>query len=399
MINCSYMKILAYEWGLVGEEGVKKAFSGIPDVEVISYFKKTKDFHADSEVGSEIITLIHKEKIRAVFSFDYIPILSMICEINEIPYLSWIWDCPQPTAYSKTITNDTNYIFSFDRIQAERLTGLGGRHVFYLPLSADPLMRESAEEKQDENRFRSDISFVGNLYTDERNRVRNAAFSEYTKGFLEGLVSAQEKVYGYNFIYESLPENIVREITDVCGLKLNDEMYRYDQRALAADAVGMEVSARERVDILGMLAAKQEVHLYSNTKVLPEELKIPGLVSRPPVSYKEEMPKVFYQSRINLNITSKTIEHGVPLRVFDILSCGGFCLTNYQTGIAELFEDGADLVMYSSLEDAAEKAEYYLSHEKERKEIAQNGFRKLKTEHTTDIRVRDILTLSGLIRS
>ncbi|GFI46214.1 hypothetical protein IMSAGC019_01527 [Lachnospiraceae bacterium] len=23
------------------------------------------------------------------------PLISMICEINKIPYLSWIYDCPQ----------------------------------------------------------------------------------------------------------------------------------------------------------------------------------------------------------------------------------------------------------------------------------------------------------------
>ena len=131
---------------------------------------------------------------------------------------------------------------------------------------------------------------------------------------------------------------------------------------------------------------------------VPPELKKEGMICKKPVSYNDEMPRVFRQSRINLNITSKTIEHGVPLRVFDILACGGFCLTNYQTGIAELFTDGQDLVMYGSIEDAVDKVKYYLSHEEERKKIADTGYRTLKEQHTFDHRAQEILQIAGLIR-
>ena len=93
------------------------------------------------------------------------------------------------------------------------------------------------------------------------------------------------------------------------------------------------------------------------------------------------MPYIFHNSKINLNITSKTIESGIPLRVFDILSCGGFCLTNYQPEIARYFTDGEDLVMYSSMEDLVDKVAYYLEHDEEREQIARNGYEKLKGNH------------------
>ena len=97
--------------------------------------------------------------------------------------------------------------------------------------------------------------------------------------------------------------------------------------------------------------------------------------------YEKEMPYIFHNSKINLNITSKTIESGIPLRVFDILSCGGFCLTNYQPEIAQYFTDGEDLVMYSSMEDLVDKVAYYLEHDEEREQIARNGYEKLKGNH------------------
>ena len=66
------------------------------------------------------------------------------------------------------------------------------------------------------------------------------------------------------------------------------------------------------------------------------------------------------------------------MRVMDILACGGFCLTNYQTEIAEYFEDGRDLVIYSDFQDMYKKIDYYLKNESERIRIAKNGNKKIK---------------------
>ena len=90
-------------------------------------------------------------------------------------------------------------------------------------------------------------------------------------------------------------------------------------------------------------------------------------------------------------MTSKTITSGIPQRIFDVLSCGGFCLTNYQPEVAEYFADGEELVMYTDMADLAEKVQYYLEHEEERKQIAKNGYRKVKEEFGLAERVEGML--------
>ena len=40
------------------------------------------------------------------------------------------------------------------------------------------------------------------------------------------------------------------------------------------------------------------------------------------------------------------------------------------------------------------KCEYYLSHDKERMEIAHNGFEKVKKYHTYDIRLTQMLEIA-----
>ena len=51
--------------------------------------------------------------------------------------------------------------------------------------------------------------------------------------------------------------------------------------------------------------------------------------------YYEQMPKIFRLSDVNLNISLRTIQTGIPLRVLDVLACGGFLISNYQEELAE----------------------------------------------------------------
>ena len=77
--------------------------------------------------------------------------------------------------------------------------------------------------------------------------------------------------------------------------------------------------------------------------------------------------------------------------MFDILACGGFCLTNYQPEIATLFEDGKELVMYTDMEDMVMKVGYYLAHEEERLQIAQAGQEKVRNCFSIESRIAELI--------
>ena len=387
------MNILFYAWGSHNDPATLKVFEQ-KNINVITYTRKVSDYHADSRFAVEFIELLHDNSINMVFSYDYFPIISMICDMNKIPYVSWILDCPMSTTYSKTITNECNYIFNFDRLFAKRIETLGAKHSIHMPLGGYPFFENEEPIRNENGEFACDISFVGGLYTDKRNWYRQAEFDDFSKGYLDGVIEAQKKVYGYNFIRESLRDEITDTIVKECGLELSD-MFDAPKINLAADALGTEVTAREREEVLDVLTNVFDVDLYTKSPI-PGALMKPRLHQRGTVDYDREMPLVFRDSKINLNITSKTIESGIPLRVLDILSCGGFCLTNFQPEIAEYFEDGVDLVMYTSMKDLVTKAAYYLEHEEERKIIAQNGFRKATQNHDLSKAIDAILETMGV---
>lgn len=75
------------------------------------------------------------------------------------------------------------------------------------------------------------------------------------------------------------------------------------------------------------------------------------------------MPKIFQLSRINLNVSRSFVEYGPPMRVFDVLSCGGFLVTNDKQDLHRLFVDGEDLVVFRDTQDLLDICDYYLEHE------------------------------------
>jgi len=373
-------QILVYRWGALGDEALINCMCNM-GMQCISFSRKMKDYHADGEFAREMLSIIHENKVEAVFSYDYFPLVSMLCDMNNIPYVSWIYDCPMNTLMSGTLRNESNYIFCFDALYTERLCGLGAKHVYHFPLAVEgnileKLLKREKASPELTDKYKSEISFVENLYNGEKNRLRRAKFTEYTHGYVEGLIKSQSLIYGYNLIADSLNPKVTREIVDKCDLKLGDN-YIGNSMQMAADAIGVEVTARDREQIIRILSDRYPFDLYSSYPV-EQEVRGKQLQEKGYADYDEEMPLIFHNSKINLNITSRTIQSGIPKRVLDILACGGFCLTNYQPEIAEYFEDGTHLVMYSGLADLAAKVEYYLNHEEERLAIAQNGNQKVR---------------------
>jgi spore maturation protein CgeB len=102
----------------------------------------------------------------------------------------------------------------------------------------------------------------------------------------------------------------------------------------------------------------------------------------------QEAAQKFCKSKIVLNIAMK---EDLNMRCLEAMGSGSFLLTDYVPYIEELFEDGKHLVLYRSLDEAVDKAKYYLKHDSEREKIAQAGFEEVMAKHTIDHRVNRML--------
>lgn len=316
--------------------------------------------------------LLNQTHYDVVMSINFFPLVAKLCHERQIPYLAWCYDSPLEERLEEYFHYDTNRIFLFDRLEAERYRTTGFSQVYHLPLAVNT-------DRLDKLQFPSawiqkhscDISFIGHLY-DAPLEVLLHSTDSFIKGYVEGILQAQLRIYGCYFIDELITDELLASINDSFK-KISQNDLTLNKRGLSF-AIASEITHLERSFLLEQMSELFSTHFYT-TK--PHSLSS-QLRSMGPVRYHDEMPCVFRHSKINLNPTLKSIQSGIPLRALDIMGSKGVLLSNFQPELLEYFEDGIDLIMYSSMEEAIDKADYYLKHEELRKQIAINGYHKIK---------------------
>lgn len=387
------MEILFYRYNSICEPDILQVFTDFG----ITVHVEEQEMHNKSitprECAGKVAEWILQKPLSFVFSINFFPAISYTCERLKVPYVCWSVDSPVPELFSNALKNRYNRIFLFDRAQYEFFSPVNPDCIYHLPLASNVKRWEQIVLGMTDTDFKTygaDLSFVGSLYT-EKCKYDRLSLSPHTRGFVDGLMEAQLKVFGCNFIPESLTEEVIWEIADADpDFYQSEDAYTDMSRYLAAHQyIGMKLAAVERTRTLRFLSEQFPLALYTRS----DASKLPKADCRGGVSTLTEMPKVFHASRINLNITMRPIESGLSLRVWDILGCGGFLITNYQAELPEYFEIGKDLEAYESLPELSEKIRYYLSHEEERVEIAIRGYEKAAKYHSYETRLAQMIKI------
>ncbi len=389
------MKLLFYRYGSICEPDIIDGFEELGH----TVREITAEITNKSLTPQESIQLVSNTLLEHpadfVFSINFFPFLSEVCNIFHLPYLCWSVDSPVMELFATSIAHPCNRIFLFDRAQYEEISPLNPGHVFHLPLAANIKQKQKAIHSASaaiQKKFTSDISFVGSLYTEKCPYDKLTDPPAYLLGYLNGLMEAQLRIYGGFIIEDLLTDEAVEEFkAHLPGFFAYPfDSYLTDRKTMAQLYLGNKISAMERLRVMELLSKRFSVDLYtaSDTSTLPL------IHNRGLAKTMEEMPIIFHNSKINLNMTSKSIRSGLPLRIFDILACGGFVLTNFQPELPEFFRPQEDLVYYENLDDLAGKADYFLRHEAQRQEIAANGFETVQKYHTYPIRLSQMLEIA-----
>lgn len=355
----------------------------------ISEYQVTLDNYVKQD--EEIVTAMLEEgHYDLVVTYDFSEGVSEACERSAVKYLAWVYDSPLVQLYRDAAANEFTYISVFDEKQRERLSELGIKHLHYYPLAAEvDTFGMVTIKKADEKKYSSEVSFVGNLYTwGAYERAFTEASAELKKD-AERIINSTDCVWdGKNNVFGLASEEIVQYLS---GLEKDSfwEDYKIDKRYFCESLIlGIKASELERIAVLNKVAEKHEMVLYTGSNEV-DTLK--NVKVRPKVDYLQVMPKVFHLSKINLNITVRTIETGISQRIWDVMSVGGFLLTNYQPELEKYFEIGKDIEVFHDLDELMEKIDYYLKHEEERIRIAMNGYKKVRAYHKYSNRLEQIL--------
>lgn len=429
------MKIVFHRYNSICEPDYIEAFKAL-GLEVV---EEDREIYEKNIPGDERVRILAETILENspafVFSINFFPYIAAVCEKLKVLYVCLSVDCPVLELYANEIKSQYNRVFLFDYHQYEDVSRLNPDCVFYLPLgtnvaSWDAVIMAGTENRWEatesetagtenrreatesetagtENRreateseaasdsnhgFKYDISFVGSLYS-EKSPLNRLSLSDYDRGYIEAVINSQRQFPGQElFEKESDIVNRIKKIEQENFPHIENAAVELDAYTFANYYLSPKLSSIERIDNLNMLAEyfKQtdlKVHLFTRSDTSP----LKNVVCHDGVSTATQMPLVFNQSKINLNMTIRSIQTGLSQRIWDVLGCGGFLLTNYQMELPEYFELGKHLDAYESTNELIEKCAYYLEHEDVRMEIANQGHLLVKEKHTVINRVVEML--------
>ncbi|MBQ7587383.1 MAG: glycosyltransferase [Lachnospiraceae bacterium] len=420
------MNILIFEWGSYNHNDILETFKKKGyGFKVVKH--RFEDVNHDDEFVNRFDKLLEDGAYDFVYSTNFFPLVSECCNRKGVKYISWSYDAPLDVPdIERTLGLPCNYAFMYDREQVQGYRNKGFDNVFHLPLAVntkrlDGIHLSAAERKK----YGAQISFVGNLYDSQMLNIRSI-LDEFHQGYLDAVMKAQSKIYGYYLVDDVLTDELMSDInrtvydktveyrkqsnnkrsndetdvnlintaveSDASGAKRNDakesesDNVLHISREALSYAMAAQITREERLLALKLLSGHYDVKLYSKEKNdLLDKVTYMGTAD-----YDKEMPMVFKSSDINLNMTLRCIRSGIPLRALDIMGAGGFLLSNYQPELAECFVDGEEAVMYESIEDMYAKASFYLANPEIRMEIARRGHEKVSREYRYEDRIDEM---------
>lgn len=385
------MKLLIYQWNSYMQYDLYAVCRELHiSYDVFEWQLENKS--RDEEFSAWFRSNVDPGRYDALLSVDYFPILSEECRAGGLKYLAWCLDAPlNMEQMEDTLGNEMNSVFFFDRALFEEYYVKGFRTVYHLPPGVNRTRLANLRvTDEDRMRYAADVSFAGRLDKSVMQDLM-APLDDYSKGYVKCMMDMQSQIYG-EFI---LDNGITDEFVDSVNLQYREadsETKPALNKAALLAAMTREITRRDRLILLSLCGRRFDTRFYTDDN----SVTIDGVKKSNPLDYVTEMPRMFACSRMNLSPSPRSIRTGIPMRALHIMGAGGFLLSNWQEELAESFEDGKEMAVYESYEDAVDKIEFYLKQEALREEIARRGKAGTLERFSLQRRLQDMFSYAGI---
>jgi hypothetical protein len=365
----------------------------------------TLDIHRLSH--EELARAMERARPQLVASINYTEGLAELVAAAQrdgapCPLICWEVD-PATSALPpcRSSTRDT-HVFTYREKNVAEYHAAGFENVEYLPLATNPERRRSVVlSDEDRLRYGAALSFVGSSMVPESEGFRQAFLAEYASrrprtpqagaegmALLEQVLAEQRKDFSRYLVPAVLASAVSRVAPDLAA-RFPEALPRLARMAGEIAAAEKRVAYLSRLGPLGLRIWGDEGW---------RGCLLTGAQMAGPAGHGAELTKIYCASLINLDVSRLYQDDIVTMRVFDVLSCGGFILAEWSDALGELFEIGVEVECYRSLEELADKAAFYLAHPDRARVIAQRGQQAVRTRHTVQARVEHMLRRSGADR-
>ncbi|MCB9555034.1 MAG: glycosyltransferase [Deltaproteobacteria bacterium] len=282
------------------------------------------------------------------------------------------------------------HVFTYREANIALFKRAGIEHVHYLPLAANPRRRRPVSPSANRG---APLCFVG------ASMVNTAQAHQ-----LEFVAAATRAGLSQDAAH-ALMQRVLEEHRRLDGYQLVELMRQH-----CAPLIDRFAQGREDVDpvmLLGeTLAAEHRLNLIAHLgryqiDVWGDEgwssvAHVPGVRYRGHARHGEQLTQIYSDALINIDIGRIYQRDIVTMRVFDVLACAGFLLTEHSEALDALFEVGVELESFRSEDELHRKIDYYLARPDERARIAQAGRQAIVDRHAFDHRLETILKQVGL---
>lgn len=177
---------------------------------------------------------------------------------------------------------------------------------------------------------------------------------------------------------------IYQAIKASCDLNLD-----VDQYLLLFQNVSSIIMYEQKAKMIQALA-DFNVKVYGNG---PWEKYIKGNVQYMGACDVRESVDIMNKSKISLHCHPMQLGLGLHERILNASAVGTFSLVSDSPSIKAEFNDGFGYFNHATFDDIAQKADYYLTHEDEREEIASRAYETTKNRHTWACRAKSIMDI------
>ncbi|MEM9800336.1 MAG: glycosyltransferase [Planctomycetota bacterium] len=337
------------------------------------------------------------ERLRpeSVVTVNYDSEVAAACHELDVPLVAWEIDpttdrTPRPPAGEETFS-----IFTLRERNVEVLREAGFRSVHYLPLGVDVKKRRPMDLSSDElERYGAPVTFVGSSMLARARRFRRLFLQLYasfdccgdehfheTEERLEAVLAAERADYSVYQTAELLEDSFGDFLAAAQRSGTPDDPKKW---------VAEIVASQKRIAYVSALA-DDGVHVWGDEDWREVGANAPGLSYMGQAAFGHELTLVYNGAGINVDVNRIYQPDVVPIRVFDVLACGGFMLAENSKALMELFEVGVELESYRTLGELEDKVAHYREHPEEAREIARRGHAAVRERHTMRSRVKRLL--------
>lgn len=286
------------------------------------------------------------------------------------------------------------HIFTYRRAQVPAFEAAGFPNTSYLPLASNPARRFPADpEAGDASHYRAPIAFVGASMREQANLFGEHLMAEYClwRGGspMEARAECSRALDAMrNRHREDLTSSRVEALLIDALPKFVAAMRRKPNKPDPVVLASEIVAADKRlsyVELLGPLG----IEVWGDKDWQAAERC--GATYRGLAGHRFELGNIYSGATVNIDIGRLYQNDMVTMRVFDVMACGGFVLTERNDALLELFTEGVELDCYTSTDELLEKAKYYSSHPGEAAAIAARGYEAVLANHTISGRVATML--------